>query len=285
MTGDKIILSIDVEDWQQSTWDRDLPISQRAADNTLRLLDILEKYGVKTTMFLLGKFSDKYMEIVRRIDEKGHEIACHGYGHIEIFKQNYKSFKLDVEKSKDSIEQIIGKPVVGYRAPDFSIMNSTLWALEVLAELEFQYDSSVFPIRHNRYGIPNWPRNIQNVILDNGKSIIEFPLSTLKIGNVNIPICGGGYFRLIPIKLLCYLVKRILINQPLIFYMHPYELDDKEFDCLEFKVPFSTRVHQGFGRKYFLKRLEILFTKYKFCTFMDIINNRSTAFPSLSISK
>ena len=112
MIENQIILSIDVEDWQQSTWDRNLPISNRAAENMIRLLDILDKYKIKSTMFVLGKFSEKYPNIIKKMADSGHEIACHGFGHIEIFKQDYKSFKLDVERAKDDLEQIIGKPVL-----------------------------------------------------------------------------------------------------------------------------------------------------------------------------
>jgi len=284
LSDNQIILSIDIEDWRQSTWDRNLSISQRAADNTLRLLDVLDNYGVKATMFVLGKFSEKYPEIIKKIQCNGHEIACHGYGHVEIFKQNYKSFKMDVKRAKDGLEQIIGKPVIGYRAPDFSIINSSLWALEVLSELGFQYDSSIFPIKHNRYGISNWPTSIQNVILDNGGSILEFPLSTYKFGNLNIPVSGGGYFRLFPSMLFCYFIKNILRERPFIFYMHPYELDHMEFDYLEFKIPLLTRIHQSFGRKYFSGKLAILLKTFKICNFRNIINNGSKSFPDLNIS-
>jgi polysaccharide deacetylase family protein (PEP-CTERM system associated) len=284
MIENQIILSFDVEDWQQSTWDRNLPISKRAADNTIRLLDILDRYQIKATMFVLGKFSDKYPTIVKRMAENGHEIGCHGFGHIEIFKQDYKSFKVDVEKAKDGLEQIIGEPVLGYRAPDFSIINSSLWALEVLSELGFQYDSSIFPIKHNRYGIPNWPTNIQKVILDNGGSILEFPLSTYKLGKFNIPVSGGGYFRLIPLILFSFFIKKILIKRPFIFYMHPYELNHEELIKLDFKVPLIKRIHQGYGRKNSSEKLISLLKTFPVTTFREIYYNESTSFPDFDIS-
>src|SRR5262245_49719293 len=151
------IISVDVEDWPQSTWNRDLPITPRAAANTRRLLDLLSESNVLATMFVLGKFAEAFPEVVREIRAEGHEVGCHGYGHVEIFKQSRQEFADDVRRSKDSIEQIVGEQVNGYRAPDFSIVRDTLWALEVLSEAGFQYDSSIFPVYRTQYGIPDWP--------------------------------------------------------------------------------------------------------------------------------
>jgi len=281
--NDQIILSIDVEDWQQSTWDRNLPIRKRAADNVLYLLEILEKYDLKSTMFVLGKFCEKFPEIVKQIHKNGHEIACHGYGHIEIFNQGNKNFKLDVKRSKDMLEQLIGEPVIGYRAPDFSIIKKSLWALEILSELGFKYDSSIYPIHHKRYGIADWDIGINNVIINDNLSIIEFPLSIYNIGKLNIPVSGGGYFRLLPINLFIYFVKQIIKKRPFIFYMHPYEMDYNEFHNLEFEVPLLTRIHQGFGRKSFLHKLEVLLNNFSTTTFLNIVNNKRKPFTTLNI--
>ncbi len=128
------VISIDVEDWPQSSWDRDLPVTMRAADNTRRLLELLAEAGIRATMFVLGKLAEKFPDVVREIDAAGHEVGSHGYGHVEIFKQSRDEFAQDLARSKDLLEQIVGKPVVGYRAPDFSIIRDSLWALEVLAE-------------------------------------------------------------------------------------------------------------------------------------------------------
>jgi len=139
------VITVDVEDWPQSTWDRDLPITERSAINTRLVLQLLRNAGVHATMFVLGKFAEMFPEIVREIRAEGHEVACHGYGHVEIFKQSQKEFLLDVRRAKDLLEHILGEKVRGYRAPEFSIMYHTLWALEVLAEMGFEYDSSIFP--------------------------------------------------------------------------------------------------------------------------------------------
>ena len=283
MSSNPIIFSVDVEDWQQSTWDRNLPISKKSADNTLFLLDVLNEYKIKTTMFILGKFAKEFPNVVKEIHKNGHEIGCHGHGHEEIFHLNKNLFKSDVSKSKDCIEQIIGHSVLGYRAPDFSIVENTTWALEVLIELGFEYDSSIFPIYHGRYGIPYWPSFINSIIINNDKSIIEFPLSTGKIGKYNLPIAGGGYFRLFPRKVFFYFLEKTLKKQPFIFYMHPYELDFKEFDKLDFKVPFKTRIHQGLGRKGFLNKLRFMFDKYDFTTFEKYLEKYRKRIPDYNI--
>jgi len=166
------IITVDVEDWPQSTWDTNLPITERAAVNTRRILRLFRDTGVSATMFVLGRFAETFPHIVREIRADGHEVASHGYGHIEILRQSRKEFYRDVSHSKDVLEQIIGEPVKGYRAPDFSITHSTLWALEVLKETGFEYDSSIFPIRHSRYGIPDWPVAPVRVSLTGKKSIL-----------------------------------------------------------------------------------------------------------------
>ena len=151
------VISIDVEDWPQSSWDRDLPITQRAADNTRRLLELLDRAGVRATMFVLGKLAERFPELVREIHAAGHEVGSHGYGHVEIFKQARGEFAADLKRSKEFLEQTIGERVRGFRAPDFSIVRGSLWALEELAEQGFEYDSSIFPVKRSRYGIPDWP--------------------------------------------------------------------------------------------------------------------------------
>ena len=216
-----ILLSFDIEDWQQSTWDRELPINKISYKNTSKLLDILSKNEVKATMFILGKFAKKFPDIIKRMDKEGHEIACHGYGHIEIFKQSKEDFQDDVYKSKSLLEDLIGKRVIGYRAPDFSVVKDSLWALEILSVLEFQYDSSIFPIRHNRYGIKNWPIEIKKVNINKNTSIIEIPLSTISLSAFNFPVSGGGYFRLLPKYLFSFLAKKILKKKTIYFLWPP----------------------------------------------------------------
>jgi polysaccharide deacetylase family protein (PEP-CTERM system associated) len=209
------VISVDVEDWPQSTWDRDLPITQRAAVNTHRVLALLRESGVRATMFVLGKFAEAFPGVVRDIRAEGHEVACHGYGHIEIFKPSRQEFITDVYHAKDILEQILGERVKGYRAPDFSIVCHTLWALEVIAEIGFEYDSSIFPVRRPRYGIPDWPSAPVRVCLTGAGNIIEVPIATSRCLGKNW-LVGGGYHRLLPGSMSRYLAKHVMSHAMLL---------------------------------------------------------------------
>jgi polysaccharide deacetylase family protein (PEP-CTERM system associated) len=256
------VISVDIEDWPQSTWDRNLPITPRAAANTRRLLGLLSEANVRATMFVLGKFAEAFPEVVREIYREGHEIGCHGYGHIEIFNQSRQEFINDVRRSKDLIEQILGDPIKGYRAPDFSIVHHTLWALEVLVEAGFQYDSSIFPVRRPRYGIPDWPLDPVQVCLRSGDNITEFPIGTFQWLGKNWPVGGGGYHRLLPGFMSRYLARRVMTSAPFVFYCHPYELDPLEFDEISITIPLHVRLHQVVGRRRFLPRFKTFLKRF-----------------------
>lgn len=257
-TGE-FVLSVDVEDWPQSTWDRALPITPRAARNTEVLLDLLAARHARVTMFVLGKFAEEFPDIVRRIDREGHEIASHGHGHVEIFRQSREEFRDDVTRSKAFLEDTIGKPVLGYRAPDFSIIRSSLWALEVLAETGFAYDSSIFPIAHSRYGVPDWPIAPVSVRLPSGRSIVELPIATLDFRFRRVPVAGGGYHRLLPGPAIRAAVDAVRkAGRPFMAYCHPYEIDPAEFRETGLKIPLGTRLHQGIGRSGFRRKLSML---------------------------
>jgi polysaccharide deacetylase family protein (PEP-CTERM system associated) len=252
--GHAAVITVDVEDWPQSTWDRRLPITQRAADNALALLDLFDRLEVRATLFVLGKFARRFPEVVRVMQERGHEVACHGMGHVEIFHQTPAEFRRDVQEAKSALEEIIGVPVAGYRAPDFSIVQDTLWALEVLADLGFAYDSSIYPWKGSRYGIPDWSPGPTEVMLASGSSLVEFPLSTCRWLGRNWPVSGGGYHRLLPGLLTRACARRILKDRPFVFYCHPYEFDPGEFAALDLAIPLKTRLHQGLGRGRFEAR-------------------------------
>lgn len=267
------IISIDIEDWQQSTWDRDLPITQRAKRNTVNLLERLDRLGIRTTMFILGKFAETFPEVVREIDNAGHEIGCHGHSHLEIFGQSRDEFTEDISRAKDFLEQTVGKPVNGYRAPDFSIIRESLWALEALAEAGFSYDSSIFPVRHPRYGIPDWPVRPVMVTLQNGMSIREFPIATFTWMGKNLPIGGGGYHRLLPGMIVRWIVRPLLVKRPFVLYVHPYEFDPDEFREIDLDIPLKTKLHQGLGRKRTGGRFDAFVREFGGQRFTDIIEN------------
>lgn len=256
------VITIDIEDWLQSTWDRQLPISERAATNTRRLLRLLEESRVSATMFVLGKFAEAFPGVVRDMRAEGHEIACHGYGHVEIFKQSREEFTEDVRRSKGILEQILGERIKGYRAPDFSIIGQTLWALEVLADQGFQYDSSIFPVRRARYGIPDWPIHPVQVQLGNSKSIVEFPIGTFRCFDKNWPVGGGGYHRLLPGWTSRYFAAKTMALAPFVFYCHPYEFDAAEFRQMPIKIPMRIRLHQGLGRRWFRQRFQAFLGRF-----------------------
>jgi polysaccharide deacetylase family protein (PEP-CTERM system associated) len=275
VNGTRPIISVDVEDWPQSSWDRDLPITERAADNTRHLLDLLAKAGVRATMFILGKLAEKYPELVRDIQSAGHEIGSHGFGHVEIFKQSRAEFAADLAKSKDLLEQTIGQSVLGYRAPDFSIVRSTLWALDELAMQQFRYDSSIFPVNRPRYGIVDWPLEPRNVKLPSGRSILELPIATYQAWGKNWPVGGGGYHRLLPGVAGRWFAAQVLRGRPFVFYCHPYEFDPREFAEISIKVPLKVRLHQGLGRGRFEARFVRLLSQFGGCRMIDVIDGQS----------
>ena len=266
-------ISVDVEDWPQSTWDHSLPISPRAADNTRRVLELFDRAGVHATMFVLGKFAEKFPDVVREIRDAGHEVGCHGYGHVEIFKQSASAFREDIRRAKNLLEQTIGKAVTGYRAPDFSILRGTLWALEILAEEGFAYDSSIFPVRKRRYGIPQWPVEPVRVVFPNGTSIYELPIATVRGLGTNWPIGGGGYHRLMPGFLSRWFTRQALGIAPFVFYCHPYEFDPLEFKELPIPPPLKIRLHQGLGRSRFTKRVQIFLREFGGRTMSKVLDS------------
>lgn len=262
-----LIVSVDVEDWPQSTWNHSLDITERARRNIEHLLDILAQHGKNITMFVLGKFAERFPETVKRIFNDGHEVASHGYGHIEIFRQSPTLFRNDVYRAKCLTEDLIGQPVIGYRAPDFSIVPATTWAFEILAEQGYKYDSSIFPIKASRYGIKEWPPHPVRVWLPSGHSIVELPIGTMTLFGRRWPVAGGGYHRLLPWVFIRWSINHQLITnkkaEPFMTYCHPYEFDDKEFADLDLGIPLFTRLHQGLGRRGFHKKFEHLLTNFE----------------------
>jgi polysaccharide deacetylase family protein (PEP-CTERM system associated) len=248
------VISIDVEDWPQSTWSRDLPITDRAVENTRRVLRLLRETEVRATMFVLGKLAERFPHLVKEMQADGHEVACHGYGHVEISQQSPDEFLADIRRSKDLLEQITGEQVKGYRAPDFSIVRKTLWAFDALAEAGFEYDSSIVPVRLVRYGIPDWPIQPAHVRLANGRTILEAPLATFRWFGKNWPVGGGGYHRLLPGFVSRSLARKVMGTAPFVFYCHPYEFDARELEEIPLRVPLTVRLHQGAGRRYFESR-------------------------------
>ena len=201
-------------------------LPSRAEAQTHRLLDLCDRTRTRATFFVLGWVAERQPRLVREIAARGHEIACHGYGHELIYAIGPERFRADVQRARSVIEDAVGGPVEGYRAPSFSITERSLWALEILAEEGFRFDSSIFPVRHHRYGIPDFPREPVRLALPSGKSIVEYPLTTLAWGPLRFPVAGGGYLRLLPFALLRWGIGRLVAAQrPTVLYVHNWEID------------------------------------------------------------
>lgn len=224
-------LTVDVEDYFQvaafekviapDVWDQ---YACRVAENVHAILDLFASHDVKATFFIVGWIAERYPDLVLEIDRQGHEIGCHSYWHRKIYDLTPEEFRKDTQQAKEVLEEILDKPVSGYRAPSYSITKKSLWALDILAELGFSYDSSIFPVYHDNYGIPDAPRFPYRL---EKQGLMEYPISTVQFPGLNLPIAGGGYFRLFPYWFTRMALRRInrKEQQPFIFYFHPWEID------------------------------------------------------------
>jgi polysaccharide deacetylase family protein (PEP-CTERM system associated) len=230
-------LTVDIEDYfhvaafarqiDPATWDR-FPL--RVERNTHRLLELFAAREVRATFFVLGWVAERCPGLVRTIAAQGHEVACHGYSHQLIYAQTPTVFREETIRAKGCLEDQARRPVLGYRAASYSITRRSLWALDILTELGFEYDSSIFPVRHDRYGIPGSPRWPYRIDTPNGGSLVEFPPSTLALGGYRLPVAGGGYFRIYPYWLTRLALARLnrVEGWPFIFYLHPWEIDPEQ---------------------------------------------------------
>jgi len=226
-------MTIDVEDYfhvsafasvvSSADWDS---YESRVCRNTDRILGILEDADVAATFFVLGWVAEKYPELVKRIHRAGHELASHSYDHGLVYDKSPEGFRDDLRRAKAAIQQAIGEPIHGYRAPSYSVTERSLWALDVLVSEGYRYDSSIYPIRHDRYGIPTWPRHIHLIKRPDGE-MWELPGSTIEHLGMNLPIGGGGYFRLLPYWWTGAGIRRLNEHEgrPAVFYLHPWEID------------------------------------------------------------
>ena len=223
-------LTVDVEDYFQvsalaphiprADWDR---IPSRVQRNVDAILSLLAEARVRATFFTLGWIAQRHPGLVKRIVAEGHELASHGYGHLRIHEQTEVEFNQDIRRAKALLEDISGVQVKGYRAPSFSIGKRTLWAFDRIAEAGYRYSSSVYPVRHDHYGMPDAPRFAYRPRAD----LLEIPVTTAAVLNRNLPAGGGGYFRLLPYAVSRALIRRVnqVERRPGIFYFHPWEID------------------------------------------------------------
>jgi polysaccharide deacetylase family protein (PEP-CTERM system associated) len=272
--------SIDVEDYFQvaalapavprESW----PTREyRVERNTEVILNLLAERGIRGTFFILGWCAERSPNLIRRIAGAGHEIACHGFSHRLIYEQTPEEFREEARRSKHFLEDTIGASVTGYRAASFSITKRSLWALDALIDLGFEYDSSVFPIRHDRYGIPGASRDIGPITAPSGRTIVEFPMSAASFGGVRVPVSGGGYFRLLPYAVTRAGLKQInaKTGQPFTFYLHPWEVDPEQ---PRVKVKAFSRFRHYNNLHKCEGRLRRLLGEFQFSTMRDVLESR-----------
>ena len=264
-------LTVDVEDYfhvaalsetiKPNDWDR---WECRVERNTRTLLNLFAEKNTRATFFVLGWVAERYPALVREIHEAGHEVASHGYSHQLVYSQTPEVFREETFKSKALIEDIIGAPVLGYRAASYSITAQSRWALDILCDAGFVYDSSIFPVHHDRYGMPGTPDLPYLLTTDNQQKIVEFPLSTLDLLNRKIPIAGGGYFRLFPYWFSRWGLSTInKKSEPFVFYLHPWEVDPDQ-PRVEASWFSRFRHYNNLDRCY--TRLEKLVSSFEFTT-------------------
>ncbi len=280
-------LSVDVEDYfhveafadqvSPSHW---AAFPSRVRQNCERILSLFEKYRCHGTFFVLGWVAERDPVLVREIAKAGHELGCHSYAHRRVFSLRPEEFRADLRRARGLIEDAAGVRVVGYRAPTFSIVHRSLWALEILAEEGFLYDSSIFPIRHDLYGYPEFPRFLHRVKLASGREIFEVPMSTIRLAGLNWPLGGGGYLRLLPMSYTRWAMRRIhrKDHQSVSVYLHPWELDP---DQPRLEGSWRSKLRQYSGLSKMAARLEELLGRGRYEPLRSLVTRVGDSAPVL----
>ncbi len=270
----KHILSIDLEDYFQveafagsvsrEDWDR---FPSRVEANCHRLLDTFDRHNVKATFFVLGWIAQRFPALVREVHERGHELACHSYWHRKINSLTPAEFRADTRAACDAIQQAASVRVTGYRAPTWSVTPTSLWALDILVEEGFTYDSSIFPIQHDLYGIPGASRYPYFHTTSHGERLLEFPPATVKLVGRNMPAAGGGWFRIFPLFYTKWAFRRFEAeNRPAVFYLHPWEIDP---DQPRISASLKSRLRHYTNLRSTQSRLDDLLRSFQFQTFKE----------------
>jgi polysaccharide deacetylase family protein (PEP-CTERM system associated) len=262
------VISVDVEEWFQveafshliprSSWDG---LERRARHSVELLLELFERKGVHATFFALGWIAERDPELLKMIAGLGHEIASHGWSHQTLWNLSPEALTEEASRSKNLLEAITGQEVLGFRAPTFSITKDNLWALSTLAECGYKYDSSIFPVIHDRYGIPDSPLEFHR----RQEGIIEMPMSVLSLGKYRLPVAGGGYFRIFPLGLTIHAITKMnTLGRPAVVYLHPWEFDPDQPRWPGVKPLTKFRHHYGICNN--LSKLDSLLDRFSFCT-------------------
>ena len=274
-------MSVDVEDYfQVSAFERHIDKSQwdalphRVAENTHRILDIFAERQTKATFFTLGWVAERYPALIQRIVAEGHELASHGYEHIRVSAQTPEQFRSDIRKTKQLLEDMGGQAVIGYRAASYSIGAGNLWALTLLEEEGYRYSSSIYPVKHDLYGMPSAPRFAFHP--ENTAHLLEVPITTLKILQKNMPCGGGGFFRLYPYAFSKWAYRYIneLEKQAGIFYFHPWEIDPDQ--PRQQNLPLKSRFRHYLNLSKVEHRLHRLLSDFAWDTMQNVFLNPAT---------
>ncbi len=277
----KNVMSIDVEEWYHpealrstvpaSTWPELPSHIERQMEGLLALLDEAE---TKATFFILGQVARTAPGLVKRIAEAGHEVASHGDGHAMITDLSPDELRQDLETARKSLEDASGQPVIGYRAPTFSVMEKTFWSLDVLQETGHLYDASIYPIHHDRYGIPDAPR----FPYAHPNGLAELPGSTIRLVMGNFPVGGGGYLRLLPLGFNMAALRYIneVEAQPFVVYLHPWETDPHQ---PRVELPFPRVLRHYHNVDVMIDKLRALLARFSFSTARDVLTDRGLLHP------
>jgi polysaccharide deacetylase family protein (PEP-CTERM system associated) len=262
--------TVDVEDWYQSCIDYDAPITERVLRNTGVILELLDRCAVRGTFFVQGRVAETFPRMVAGLVSAGHEVQSHGYSHRPLDRMAPAALRDELERAKATVEDAAGAEVTAFRAQDFSVLAGNLWALEALAEAGFTTDSSIFPMRAARYGIPGWPLAPHRLILGQG-SLLEVPVAVCAWGPLRIPVAGGGYFRLLPGPVLERAIRAVgAAGRPAVIYCHPYEFAPGELAGHP-GLPRRLRVTQEMGRRAFARRMSALLRGLRFGRLDDVL--------------
>lgn len=269
--------TVDVEDYYQvqgigdvigrDRWDDH---ESRVVANTHKVLQLLDRHQIRATFFVLGWVADRHPQLARDIVRSGHELGCHGYSHRLIYEQTSEEFRDDIQRARDLLQDAVGERVTAYRAPTFSITKRSLWALDVLAEEGFEIDASIFPIHHDRYGIAGAEPAAHRIATTAGL-LWEFPSTVLRFAGLNVPVSGGGYFRLYPIRWTNRFLGSVnrKLGRPFVFYVHPWELDPEQ---PRLKVgSWTSRARHYLNLNSTERKLDTLLSSFRFGTLADVI--------------
>ncbi len=274
-------LTIDVEDYfQVSAFEGCLKRGQweamprRVERNTHAVLDLLEERNLRATFFVLGWVAERHPALVRRMATAGHEVASHGYDHHRITTMSRREFDQDAARARGLLQDLSGQTVSGYRAPSYSITAQTLWALDALIAAGFRYDSSIFPIRHDLYGLPGAQR-FPHLIRREGGQIWEFPPTTLRVGGINLPVAGGGWLRLLPAAWISAAFSRLNADgRPCMLYFHPWEIDPGQ---PRIKAPLKSRFRHYLNLRRTEAKLRALFDRHQFTPMRAVLFKEEAA--------